>query len=185
MPSFTVTFSGLNAFIFNRPLKMGHTPDEATLVIPNLMKPQTLQEENNGQHEVLDPHLPLLLFDSKLRAPASTTFPDLMLHQDPTPGIPRTAGCLLFNVELEILADGRPLNGHVTMSDAPPTSPADPTLAWIATMEDASPGKGRANPDLLAPKLPLDLIVARLPLKQGTLVTSRLTDFPCRFAPPG
>jgi hypothetical protein len=196
VPNLRIAISGLCVFAFDRPLPKGKgkEPTSVTLLLQRLTQSRQLDNVVNFKHEVLDQHFPLLAFDADDRDPESTRGPDFLGVPDPT-GKMTKGVCLLFGDDLEILIDGKPMRPNaLTLASNPPSNPNAPRLAgqnketlwWMATLEDAFPGRGTINPVFItnAPG-PNQAILARVQLSEGQLKTLDLTDDSCMFLPPG
>jgi hypothetical protein len=194
MPTLSLSISGLCVFAFDQLLKgTGPPPTQATLLLQPLIRSQELDHQTNGVHDVLDQHFPMLEFNPDDRdAAASTRGPDFLCTPD-AQGKMKTGVCTLFSDDLTILIDGRTMgsNGNVLkLTRTPPANPSASTLTgtdretlwWMATLEDAFPGKGRVNPIFINNPLgPNQTFLARVVLSEGTLKTVDLSDHPCIF----
>jgi hypothetical protein len=197
MPNLRIMISGLCVFAFDRPLPKGKgkEPTTATLLLQRLTQARQLASIVNSQHEVLDQHFPLLCFDADDQDPASVRKPDFLGMPDAT-GKMTKGVCLLFGEDLTILIDGRPMKPNaLSLTSNPPSNQLAPqltgqnqeTLWWMATLEDAFPGRAAINPIFINSKPgPNQPILARVnQLSEGQLKTAELTDSPCAFLPPG
>jgi hypothetical protein len=194
MPNLQIKISGLCVFAFDRPLKKaGPPPTRATLLLPKLTHARALNNFVNQRYEVLDQHFPLLVFDLDARDPASTRDSDFLVPDTARTRIEKGV-CLLFGDDLTITTDDGKVASKLNLDQTPPTKPlattVDPkerqSLWWMATLEDAFPGKGEVNPLFIDnPPGSNQAVLARVQLTQGRLASAELTDHPCTFMPPG
>lgn len=190
MPTLRITFSGLCFFAFNRPLKgAGPAPTEASVLLQRLTRSRAVR---NGAG-ILDQHFPLLELDMADWDPASTRRVTFQRFPVLDPGNAR--GVLLLNGDdLTILPDGLPTKTDALqltrerpsdLSASSLTGQDKETMWWMATLEDAFPGKAGIDPIFVKnPPGPNHTILARVQLTDGKLATERLTDFSCTFAHP-
>jgi hypothetical protein len=194
MPTLHLTISGLCVFAFDQPLKgKGKDPTQATLLLQRLIQARELAHVTNGAKEVLDQHFPMLEFNPDDRDKiASTRGPDLLFAPD-AKGDMQKGGCTLFGDDLTILIDGQPMRSNaLQLTRTPPTNQYAPTdadkdtLWWMATLEDAFPGRGTVDPIFTRnPPGPNQKILARVVLSEGRLKTLDLSDDACTFVSPG
>lgn len=197
MPNLQIKISGLCVFAFDRPLKKeGPPPTRATLLLPKLTHARALNNFVNQRYEVLDQHFPLLVFNLNARDSASSRDIDFMIPDPKNPDRKKIdqGVCLLFGEDVTIKTDDDKVPHKLELDQTPPAKPlaatADPkeklSLWWMATLDDAFPGKGNVNPLFLDnPPGPNQAVLARVQLTQGRLATTDLTDHPCTFMPPG
>jgi hypothetical protein len=190
MPTLRINFSGLCFFAFNQSLKgAGTAPTEANVLLQRLTRSRLVR---NGR-EVLDQHFPLLELDMADWDPASTRRVTFQRFPVLNPARPR--GVLLLNGDdLTILPDGLPTKtGALQLIRDKPANPSEPALTgqdketmwWMATLDDAFPGKAKIDPIFVKnPPGPNQPILARVQLTDGKLTTDRLTDYSCTFAHP-
>ena len=194
MPTLRLSISGLCVFAFDQLLKgTGTAPVRATLLLQQLIRSQKLDHLTNGSNDILDQHFPMLEFNPDDRVAAtSTRLPDFLFAPDAL-GKMQKGVCTLFGDDMTILIDGRPMgsNGNtLKLNRTPPANPTAPTVTgtdretlwWMATLEDAFPGRGRVDPSFITNPLgPSQTILARVVLSEGTLKTVDLSDNPCVF----
>lgn len=181
--TFRMTLSGLMVVVPDRPFASAFGPaGSVTILLPNLLRPHPLE---NGDRASLDPHLPFLEFPLAASQAATTREPDLL---NPAR---KTGLCKLVGEEIEILpVPGLPVG--FTLDTRSPANVNQPTLAereslfWLATMEQATPGRGTLKAGLLNSELgETKEIVARARIDRGRLSTLALSLDPCRFEPDG
>lgn len=196
---FRIHFSGLCAFVFDSPVK--EPPDangevlplqnkEGIVLLQNLIQSRRLSPDPNDLDETpqfLDSHYPQLEFNMADLDPANTRIPDLENK------ITGRGLCLLFGEDLTLLPDRRAAQpSSLSVPRMIPKDPQDPTppeqgsLWWMATMDDAFPGKGilRQGLEDVAPNEKGE-IVARVQITQGDLSTTDRSTQPCTFESPG
>lgn len=156
--------------------------DSMNILVPNLRRPRLLEPFSAEDPQILDPHFPFLEFPEGARLDSSTRQVDLAR---PVAG---RSLCHLAGEEIEILVPG--LDRVFTMNTLRPVDLEEPTpeeersLFWIATVEEASPGKGLLKPDLLTAPLENDAPIAtRLRFDTGHFCTHLLSTNVCRFEP--
>ncbi len=181
--TFRMTLSGLMVVVPDRPFESAFGPaGSVTVLLPNLLRPHPLE---NGDKAILDPHLPFLEFPLAARQSASTRAADLL---NPA----RNTGlCKLLGEEIEILAvPGLPVGFTLDTREPADPNQANPdeqkSLFWLATMEQAAPGRGTLKPGLLDSELGEKKdIVARMRVERGRFRTFALSTELCRFEPKG
>lgn len=178
-----ITFTGLCAFVFDHPLKgSGLAPTKATILMPNVLKGMLISGPRNVP-SFRASHYPQLIYPHWTAAPNSPF--DLL-------GSDGRALLFLWEEHLEILPDGKPQKGKLTLSRKEPHNfrhphPDEiPSLWWMVAVTDAFPfSSGRID------SMHLDYspsangsIISRLEISQGTLSTAELSPFPLQFLPP-
>jgi len=198
--TFRIHFSGLCAFIFDQPVKegsgsSGEVPPlikkEGLVLFRNLIRSRPLSpvpDDISRTPQFLDPHYPQLEFKMRdLDVAANERVPDLV-NTATGQGL-----CLLFGEDLTLRPDSKDAQPYsLTIPRSIPKDPENPTTAeerslwWVATLEDAFPGKGtlRKNLDKVSPN-ELGEIVARVRITQGDLFTSERSLRSCTFERPG
>jgi hypothetical protein len=183
-----VLFSGLCAFVPNRPFdQLDDPPTQVTVLLPNLLKPEPL-DTNSPSGTTLDPHYPLLGFDLSDLHPQSQRKPDLSREAT------GKGACLLYGEEISLELN-TPGNGHskITIPSRPEAQPqanqvkatlADQdSLYWLSRLDKATPNHF-VNPKLLTIPLSQEdnpTLLARMKLDQGFLRASRLSELVCDF----
>lgn len=201
MPTLRMSFSGLCTFVFDPPLDPSIFEEspagdanlkKATVLLQRLTRARALANQVNLRSEVLDQHFPLLEFNRKDWQPKSTRKADFHCFPD-AEGEMTKGVCLLKGEELTIVSD-RPSDSSLAFSRLKPKDPANPVLGldeetslfWMATLEDALPGRAMLNPRLLdTPAGSNQPILAKVQFDQGFLKTRELTDLPFNLGPSG
>lgn len=184
--TFRVLFSGLCAFVPNKPFEqLQDPPDEVTVLLRNLLRPDLLTNE-----VALEPHFPLVQFDLADLHPQSPRRPDLRREET------GKAACFLFGEEIVFdlsLPKGtaRKLKTPTELEKQPRVGQTESTpqdresLYWLAKLEKASPNHF-VDPEVLTTALSLagePPIIARLKLDHGFFRVSRLSEQVCHFEP--
>ncbi len=187
MPSLKVTFSGLCAFVFDQRLENEQQPPtRATVLLPQLLMSRQLPAQPNTTPEILDAHIPQLIFSSANLAPGSA------LKSDFTSASGRDL-ILLYGRELRILPDGKASAAALSVVEGQPTNLLQPNAAelrslfWMVGLSDAfPPSQGRVNPALLQ-QFPSSNghVIAKVHVDGGALSTLAVSDFELAFTPPG
>lgn len=184
--TFRVLFSGLCAFVPNKPFEQEDGPPlEVTVLLQNLLRPASLVGSPDG--DALDPHFPSLEFDLADLHPLSPRKPDLR-REDNGKG-----ACLLFGEDISFdlaLPEGVERKLSIPATKQPETDLKQSTpenqdsLFWLARLEKAAPDQF-VDPKLLdGPLLGGEkLVLARLKLDHGFLRVSRLSERVCSFIP--
>jgi hypothetical protein len=191
--TFRVLFSGLCAFVPERPFATGD-PGAVTVLLPNVLNPRALKNKasNETDVDVLNPHFPLVSFDLADLHPQSPRKADLR-RKDTGRG-----ACLLLGEEFSFILRNAPAAQQAVA--APPAvavasfdPQADPqnlrdesSLFWLARLGQANPGAivDRALLDF-SKDMNLEKVIARARLTQGALRVSQRSEKDCTFEPAG
>ena len=187
MPNLKITFSGLCAFVFDKTFKDPKTPPtRATVLMPQLLLPRLLRARPNADPEVLDAHIPQLIFGMRNLAATSPLKPDFTSS---------TGQCLtlLYSRELRILPDGKAPTSPLSIDNGQPKNlltkvPEESnSLFWMVGLKDAFPASlGRVNPDLLQqPPSTNGRVIAKIAVDSGQLSTLEVSPFELSFEKPG
>ncbi len=183
-----VLFSGLCAFVPNKPFDSLEKPTEVVVLLQNLIRPEPLSISTTAEDEVvvLDPHFPMLEFDLSDLHPQSPRKPDLLANGK--------GACLLYGEELSfdlnLPVDAEELRVPAVWPQAGQTlatSDDNESLYWLTRLDKASPG-GFVNPNHIDLDQKLSFkdgapILARMKLTQGYLRVSKLSEHVCTFDP--
>ncbi len=196
--TFRILFSGLCAFVPNRPFNNpDDPPDHVDVVLPNLLAGQLVpSSEATRPPDILVPHFPYLEFDpAQLRAAN-----DLPLYfvQERVPLQPdgtRQGICPLNWCDIEIWPEGRrPESDTLRIVNGVPHDPIQPQtgsvemryLRWLIDMGKIHPGSEKLKPELLQPLVATDSrVIARVKLQAGQLYTDQISDEVFEFHPVG
>src|SRR5260370_25287418 len=180
-----INFAGLCGFAFNKPVKGGPPPTEATIVMPNLLLGELLSGPGI-QTDFRAEHFPQLIYP--LAAATADSPPPALQRPETGMGL-----MFLYEEDVRILPDGRlKAAASMNMDNRPPTNLAKPTapeqesLFWLTALTDAFPtSNGKVDPSLLL-ALPSSTgpIIAKLTITEGRLRTAAISNFACTFEGP-
>ncbi len=181
-----VLFSGLCAFVPNRPFDDFDTPPtEVTVLLQNLLNPQSLSTVVDSG--VLEPHYPMVEFDLCDLHPQSPRRADLERTEL------GKGACMLIGEEISFdmnqkVRKGLRLPGRDRQPDdrqEQATSRDEDSLRWLARIDKASPA-ALLDPKVLTQALSLKedtAILARLRIDEGFLRVSKRSEKVCEFHP--
>src|SRR5260370_12121417 len=148
-----INFAGLCGFAFNKPVKGGPPPTEATIVMPNLLLGELLSGPGI-QTDFRAEHFPQLIYP--LAAATADSPPPALQRPETGMGL-----MFLYEEDVRILPDGRlQAAASMNMDNRPPTNLAKPTppeqesLFLLTALTDAFPTSNRNTHPTPFPPLP-------------------------------
>lgn len=167
--TFRIVFSGLCAFVPDKPLASGGSPTSVIVLFRDLKSGLTLP----GDLHVL-PHFPMVEFNLQNRRPGSTRPLDssvlglcILASEDLTIGIENASSIYPNYLKVKNPVPKDPQN---------PTADEKESLFWLPLMENAVPG-ALVNPQLLGDLDPTQsLLAGRAFLTMGTLSTRLIQE---------
>lgn len=159
MALFRIQFTGLCAFVPDRPFSEVTDPSSIRVLLRNLLIPTLLtraDSQDPTKREILDAHFPILDYPTAQK-PAAGDLPVNFFHHSPS-----FTAHLLTGFDVHVDVDGQEVSGNVTRNG----------LSKVVSIDRISPGQGKVNPKFLTdPLLPQFDVISRLHLAGGNIFT--------------
>jgi hypothetical protein len=189
--TFRILFSGISAFVPDKPFAGTTPPHEMTVLFPNALKPslpaQFLCDPAELERRIVAPHYPVLQFNLDNLQTSGDQF-GFFAHEKNSA---RSGIASLLKQDIIVSPDGRPLEeGSLRLIDGEVSDPENVTekeeqyLRWLKKMSEVLKAPATVNKRFLGPLSANENdIVTRIRFSNGRLSTAVLSPGRFEFVP--